>query len=26
MVGLLFFKLFTGDERHVYLNFWTTKI
>jgi len=28
MVGLLFIKVFrpTGDERHVYLYFWTMKI
>jgi len=26
MVGLLFLKVFTADERHVYLYFWTMKI
>jgi len=26
MVGLLFLKVFTGDERHAYLYFWTMKI
>jgi len=26
MVGLLYPKVFTWDERHVYLYFWTMKI
>jgi len=26
MVGLLFLKVFTADERHIYLYFWTMKI
>jgi len=26
MVGLLFLKVFTGVERHVYVYFWTMKI
>jgi len=26
IVGLLFLKVFTADERHVYLYFWTMKI
>jgi len=26
MVGLLFLKVLTGDEMHVDLYFWTTKI
>jgi len=26
MVGLLFLKVFTGVERHVYLQFWTMEI
>jgi len=26
MVSLFFLKVFTGDEKHVYLYFWTMKI